>query len=48
MPSSEVFKKFSAGVLHSGSKHGPIVRKRAQAIAIKISEAKKEQQGKRP
>jgi len=31
--------KFKAGTLHSGSKHGPIVRSRKQAIAISLSEA---------
>ncbi len=33
--------KFKAGELHSGSKKGPIVTNRKQAIAIGISEAKK-------
>lgn len=31
--------KFKAGTLHSGSKHGPIVKNRSQAIAISLSEA---------
>lgn len=31
--------KFKAGKLHSGSKHGPIVKNRKQAIAIALSEA---------
>lgn len=31
--------KFKAGTLHSGSKKGPIVKKRSQAIAIALSEA---------
>lgn len=30
--------KFKAGTLHSGSKHGPIVKSRKQAIAISLSE----------
>jgi hypothetical protein len=33
--------KFKAGQLHSGSKKGPVVTNRKQAIAIGISEAKK-------
>jgi hypothetical protein len=32
-------RKFKAGQLHSGSKKGPIVRNRRQAIAIGLSEA---------
>lgn len=31
--------KFKHGTLHSGSKHGPIVTSRQQAIAIAMSEA---------
>ena len=31
--------KFKAGTLHSGSKKGPIVTNRKQAIAIALSEA---------
>ena len=31
--------KFKTGSLHSGSKHGPIVKSRAQAIAIGLSES---------
>ena len=31
--------KFKAGKLHSGSKHGPVVKNRKQAIAIAMSEA---------
>lgn len=33
--------KFKAGTLHSGSKKGPIVTKRSQAIAIALSVAGK-------
>lgn len=47
MPSSQVFKKFAAGKLHSGSKTGPVVKSRKQAIAIKMSEERKEKQGKK-
>ena len=32
-------KKFKEGTLHSGSKTGPIVKNRKQAIAIALSEA---------
>lgn len=42
MPASLVPKKFKAGVLHSGSKHGPIVTNPKQALAIQISEARDE------
>ena len=34
-------EKFKTGSLHSGSKKGPIVTDRAQAIAIGLSERKK-------
>jgi hypothetical protein len=37
---SKVMKKFGAGKLHSGSKKGPMVKSRKQAIAIALSEAK--------
>ena len=43
MPSREVMKKFGRRTLHSGSKRGPIVKSRKQAIAIKLSEERKEQ-----
>jgi len=32
-------KKFKEGALHSGSKKGPIVKSRKQAIAIGLSES---------
>lgn len=32
-------KKFKAGTLHSGSKRGPVVKNRKQAVAIALSEA---------
>lgn len=38
MPYQEVMPKFAEGRLHSGSKGGPIVKSRKQAIAIKLSE----------
>lgn len=42
MPASEVLNKFRSGKLHSGSKHGPKVKSKKQAIAIQLSEARKE------
>jgi Family of unknown function (DUF6496) len=42
MPSSEVMHKFKAGELHSGSKHGPKVKSRKQAVAIMMSERRQE------
>jgi hypothetical protein len=37
----KVFKEFGEGKLHSGSKKGPIVKNRKQAIAIALSEGRK-------
>lgn len=37
----KVVKEFEKGELHSGSKKGPIVKNKAQALAIGYSEAKK-------
>ncbi len=48
MPSSEVMHKFKHAMLHSGSKKGPVVKSRAQALAILMSEKRKEQAGKKP
>lgn len=42
MPSSEVFKKFKSGSLHSGGPGGPVVKNRKQAIAIMLSEKRNE------
>ena len=42
MPASEVFDKFKHGNLHSGSKTGPKVTNRKQAIAIFLGEKRKE------
>jgi hypothetical protein len=44
MPSSEVFSKFKSGQLHSGSKSGPPVKNRKQAIAIYLSEKRNEEE----
>lgn len=38
MPYTEVMHKFKHGQLHSGSKDGPKVKNRKQAIAIMLSE----------
>lgn len=38
MPYTEVMHKFKSGNLHSGSKKGPKVTNRKQAIAIMLSE----------
>ena len=37
----KVMHEFKKGVLHSGSKHGPEVKSRDQALAIAMSEARK-------
>lgn len=37
----KVMKEFAEGELHSGSKHGPEVKSRKQAIAIAMSEKRK-------
>ncbi len=37
----KVMHEFKEGDLHSGSKKGPVVKKRDQAIAIAINESKK-------
>jgi hypothetical protein len=41
MPYQEVLHKFKHGELHSGSKTGPKVKSRKQAIAIMLSEKRK-------
>ncbi len=46
MPSSQVMHKFKKGKLRSGSKKGPKVKNRKQAIAIKLSEERKEKKNK--
>lgn len=38
----KVMSEFKSGTLHSGSKKGPKVTSRKQAIAIAMSEARKE------
>lgn len=43
----KVMKEFSSGSLHSGSKSGPVVSNKKQAIAIALSEARKASKKKR-
>jgi len=38
----KVMKEYKEGKLHSGSKHGPKVKSRRQAVAIAMSEQRKE------
>ncbi len=42
MPSYEVMHKWKSGALHSGGPRGPVVKNRSQAIAIMMSEKRKE------
>lgn len=46
MPFDEVMHKWKHGDLHSGSKHGPEVKSRDQAIAIMMSEKREAEGGK--
>ena len=47
MPAENVMHEFKHGTLHSGSKHGPKVKSRAQAIAIMMSEKREAAKGKK-
>ena len=38
---TKVLREFEHGALHSGSKKGPRVKSRAQAVAIALSEARR-------
>ncbi|HEY3527478.1 MAG TPA: DUF6496 domain-containing protein [Nitrososphaeraceae archaeon] len=38
---TKVMKEYGNGMLHSGSKKGPVVKSRKQALAIGLSEARK-------
>lgn len=44
----KVMREFEAGKLHSGSKKGPTVKSKKQAVAIALSEARKKVPGKKP
>ena len=46
---AKVMREFKGGKLHSGSKKGPVVKSRKQAVAIALSEAKlsKKKMGKK-
>jgi len=46
MPWNEVMGKFKHGDLHSGSKGGPEVKGRKQAVAIMLSEKRAAEGGK--
>ena len=47
MPSEDVMSEYKRGTLRSGSKRGPKVRSRKQAIAILLAEKRKERRGKK-
>jgi hypothetical protein len=42
MPAKNVMHEFKHGKLHSGSKKGPVVKSRKQAVAIMMSEKEHE------
>lgn len=44
---SKVMKEFGSGQLHAGSKKGPVVTSKKQAVAIALSEARRASRGKR-
>lgn len=48
MPFDQVLHKFKEGDLHSGSKSGPVITSRPQAIAIMLSEKRDADSGKKP
>lgn len=43
----KVLKEYAAGKLHSGSKKGPVVKSKAQATAIALSEQRKKDAAKK-
>lgn len=44
MPWTKVMSEYKKGSLHSGSKKGPVVKSRKQAVAIMLSEKRHEQE----
>lgn len=46
MPWDKVPAKWKAGKLHSGSKHGPVVKNKKQMVAIMLSEKRDAAGGK--
>ena len=44
---ADEMRKFTAGTLHSGSSRGPVVKSKAQALAISLSEQRKSEQRQR-
>ncbi len=47
MPWDEVMSKWKAGKLHSGSKSGPKIKDKAQAVAVMLSEKRAAEGGKK-
>lgn len=43
----KVMGEYAENKLHSGSKHGPLVKSQAQALAIAYSEARKKKKKKK-
>lgn len=43
---SKVMREYYHGKLHSGSKRGPLVRRKKQALAIAYAEARRRQRGR--
>jgi hypothetical protein len=48
VPFTNVMPQFKSGTLHSGSKNGPKVTDRSQAVAIMLSEKRKGESGEKP
>lgn len=44
----KTMKEFKSGKLHSGSKRGPVVKSRRQAIAIGMSESRRGKKRRKP